>query len=67
VTLLTMDEWDRLRRAQMERHDATWSGIGCPDCGREMAWSDLGIVLASDPPRRAVACRDCGYTGSVLA
>jgi hypothetical protein len=65
----------------LEEHDAAvmqlqrdWTldepkpnGIACK-CGAElMDTSPASLILLSNPPRKAVRCRKCGFKGSRLA
>jgi len=40
------------------------NGIACPECGAELMDTSPGQVLASLPPRTAIHCSECNYTGS---
>lgn len=40
------------------------NGISCPNCGEEL-FTDLTMVLTSNPPQRRVFCKSCNYTGSI--
>ena len=40
------------------------NGIACPGCGSELQDTRSGEMLLSFPPRRAIQCSECDYTGS---
>jgi hypothetical protein len=39
-------------------------GCACDHCGTELINPEPGMVLASNPPKRKVACIGCGWAGS---
>lgn len=39
------------------------NGIRCPECKFELYDSDPSSVLTSYPPKKAIHCDNCGYTG----
>lgn len=39
-------------------------GVACDHCGTELINPEPGVVLASNPPQRKVACIGCGWSGS---
>lgn len=41
------------------------NGIQCPQCGKELRDVNRNVVLTTNPPRKAVMCIDCNWTGSV--
>ena len=42
------------------------NGIACPKCGKELFDTRPTMMLASDPPQKAVHC-ECGYSGYRVA
>ena len=47
---------------QLKRAHA--NGIVCPDCGKELQDHTNLVLLTSYPPRMAVRCPACGYSGT---
>lgn len=39
------------------------NGIACPECGTELVDSNPNMMLCSDPPKKAIACTKCEFTG----
>ena len=66
----TLEEFNRIR-AQI--YDTTVkkvdfeNGIECPQCKKELFDSCDGPLFLSDPPQRAIYCKQCGYTGYRIA
>lgn len=63
--LKSLEDHDRERYA---RHDFVTkerpNGIACPKCGAELIDTMPNCVLASLPPRLAISCLKCAWTGS---
>lgn len=43
------------------------NGIECPSCKAELVDADPNMQLASDPPKKAIKCLKCSYSGYRLA
>lgn len=43
------------------------NGIACPNCGEELLDSSPHMTLASMPPKKAIKCNNCNYTGYRIA
>ena len=52
-------KWQRSNQAHA-------NGITCPECGKELWDSPTLVLLTSYPPRIAVRCPACGYSGTRL-
>lgn len=42
------------------------TGIACDNCGKEMQYTDPGIILLTSPPKEAVNCIFCGYKSYLI-
>jgi DNA-directed RNA polymerase subunit RPC12/RpoP len=47
-------------------HIKTETGIQCPHCGDEMHYSEPGVLLLTNPPKRKVHCKTCKYQTTIL-
>lgn len=70
-TLKTLDEhnsrsWE-LHNAFRITNGPTLNGIACPDCGEELYDTNPMMTLTSNPPKKSVNCKSCGYHGYRLA
>jgi len=66
--MITLDEHNARRpRIMNQSNEPTPNGIACPDCGKELQDSNPMMVLASNPPQKAINCPSCGYHGFRLA
>ncbi len=43
------------------------NGIECPKCGEELFDSSPAITYTSIPPKKAIKCDNCNYTGYRIA
>lgn len=55
---------ESFRRKIRERQAYQRLGCACDYCGTELINPEPGSVLASNPPKRKVACIGCGWAGS---
>lgn len=46
---------------------ATYNGIACPGCGRELMDTNPSVILCSNPPQKDVHCPHCRWRGQRLA
>lgn len=43
------------------------NGIQCPRCSKELRDVNRNVVMTTNPPRKAVICIGCSWSGSVIA
>jgi predicted RNA-binding Zn-ribbon protein involved in translation (DUF1610 family) len=41
-----------------------FNGIACPSCGQELVDNDPTTTLLGMPPRKAITCPKCNFTGT---
>ena len=54
--------WDQARPAPDKPN-----GLQCPDCREELVDPQPHVLIADDPPIKAVRCLACGYKGRRIA
>lgn len=67
----TLAEFNEARSKQIEiqrqANVAVATGIACPECGAELIDPVSDVLFMSNPPKRAVSCTACGFSGYRLA
>jgi RNase P subunit RPR2 len=55
---------DEVAETLRARHESTnLTGVACDHCGTEMRYSNVGVSLATYPPKVRVECPQCGRVG----
>jgi len=62
--LKTIEQHNKEKR---EFYSDNGTGIECPDCGAELIEPNPGIMLACNPPKKAVNCPACAYRSYIIA
>ena len=67
----TLAEHDRekmeVHQSLQQMNQPHANGIACPTCGKELWDTNPTVLLTSYPPRKAVHCPACGYSGTRIA
>lgn len=59
----TLDEHNEEQWARRPQINApVKANVACPNCGKEMLYTNSDITLLSHPPKKDVHC-ECGYRG----
>lgn len=63
MTLKTIEEYNK---EKLDCHNMkNNTGIACPDCGFELQFTEMNVMLLTNPPQRTVNCSHCGYYRNV--
>ena len=60
----TLEEYEK-EKAYLREHHGT--GIQCPACGDELVESNPGVILTTNPARKAVHCPTCKHKNTITA
>jgi hypothetical protein len=64
--LISLEDHNAGKREHFRVHDLNKpvpNGIACPECGEELFDSNPMSILTSIPPKKAVHCEKCKYSG----
>ncbi len=67
MSLKSITEYEAEKNRLHQNQGSHYTGIECPACGRELQDAEPGVILMSNPPKKAVQCFGCGLQTIVTA